>query len=150
MRAFARDIEHLDVEQSAPMSARLPRVVRSAPSDAVRLHWRRRLGVFALLISLIAQSLLTIGCGPDGLGSFPGDEVQVVAADAADSAAVEEYCSRCGGLRTATGCCAHGLPLTAAVVKVPRAFPAPSISAVDALPSPQRNPLTLFRPPIPA
>ena len=109
-----------------------------------------RLGVFALLISLIVQSLLTIGCGPEGLGLAAGDEIQFVAADATDHANVEDFCSRCGGPRTATGCCAHGLPLTAAVAELPGASPALGISAVDALPFPERNPSSLFRPPIPA
>jgi hypothetical protein len=109
-----------------------------------------RLGVLALLISLIVQSLLTIGCGPEGLGLPAGDEVQVVAIDLSDSASVENYCSRCGGPLTATGCCAHGLPLTAAVMELPEASAALSISAVDAPLFPGRNPPSLFRPPIPA
>jgi len=130
------------------MNARTPRDVRPVPRDAERLHWRTQLGVFALLISLLAQSLLTIGCGPDGLGSAVGDEVQVVAVDAPHSVIPEEYCNRCGGLRTGTGCCAHGLPLTAAIVELPGSSLALDVSALDPPLLAGRTPSSLFRPPI--
>ena len=108
-----------------------------------------RLAVFTLLISLIVQSVLTIGCGPDGLGQIPDDQVHVVAVDASD-VHLEGYCSSCGGLRTSTGCCAHGLPLTAAVIVLPSTSFASDISPSAAPLFPQRNPSSLFRPPIPA
>lgn len=109
-----------------------------------------RFTVFALLVSLIVQSILTIGCGAESLSLPASDEVQIVAIDLSDSASAEDYCTRCGGPLTATGCCAHGLPLTAAIVEVPRPSSSLSISAVVALPVPERNPSSLFRPPIPA
>jgi hypothetical protein len=108
-----------------------------------------RLAVFTLLISLIVQSVLTLGCGPDGLGQMPDDKVHVIAVYAPDTQ-LEAYCSSCGGLRTSTGCCAHGLPLAAAVIVLPRTFFASSIVVTSAPLFPQRSPSSLFRPPIPA
>jgi hypothetical protein len=126
----------------------MPRVPRSQTGDAGSLPWRTRLGVFVLLISLTVQSLLTFGCGPDGFGLAAQDEAQVVAADLLHSAALEEYCTQCGGPRTATGCCAHGIPMAATVVDLPQPFLAVETFALDALAFPQRNLSTLFRPPI--
>jgi hypothetical protein len=109
-----------------------------------------RLGVFALLISLTVQSILTIGCGTEDLRLAAGDDVQFVAAQLPDSVSLEKYCSSCGGLRTATGCCAHGVLLTSDIVRLqPTSLPS-GISSLDALPSAQRNPSSLFRPPISA
>jgi hypothetical protein len=120
-----------------------------APRCRTILIMGTRFAVFALLISLIVQSVLTISCGPDGLGLAIGDEAPIVAADAPGTASAAEYCSRCGGLRTATGCCAHGLPLAAVTVEVPEPFLALNVSAADDLSFPQGTPPTLFRPPIP-
>ena len=109
-----------------------------------------RLVVLALLISLIVQSVLTIGCGADDLRLAAGGELQFVAAEAPETVSLEKYCSSCGGLRTATGCCAHGVPLTTGIAELPQTLLPSGISSLDALPSPQRNPSSLFRPPIPA
>jgi hypothetical protein len=115
--------------------------------------------MFLLVISMLAQSLTTLGCELEQLSYFAGpdsaslqmglpDVPSFVALSIDADGTTPGICTRCGGLITATGCCAHGIPMVVVALKFPVPSATSQLVAAGISGIAQYTPSDLFRPPI--